>query len=137
MDVNLDQMIEVLTAAKNGEMIEQQLQGADSGWVGQYAWDFECYDYRITPKKELSLVEELRNSRIDPRVFTEWQHEIMLRAADRIEELEASTVTLHAWCAKCNELVEAQRRIKQLEKSEPIIAFTTDELLAEIKRRTE
>ena len=71
-------------------------------------WNFPSCKYRIAPKK-LSLVEELRLCAESGGV----QRELLIKAADRIEELEKA---LEYDCSK---------------------ELTTDELLAEIKRRME
>jgi hypothetical protein len=107
--MTLEQMIEVLQAAQRGEPIQHRRKDRDKWGVpvylsDGYRYDFKTFDYRIAPKKELSLVEELR-------MATAWSRDLAIRAADRIEELEAM---LQHNCL--NEL-------------------TTDELLAEIKRR--
>ncbi len=64
------------------------------------------WEFRIAPKKEMTLVEELRSQQ--PKATGGLFH----RAADRIEFLEQA-------------------------QNAPLHLFTTDELLAEIKRRTE
>jgi len=80
------------------------------GWFPLYTKpEEEC----ITPKKELSLVEELRNHALpDPYDEREVLHAPLLkRAADRIESLEIA-----------NESLSLERR-------------STDELLAELRSR--
>ncbi len=108
--MKISEMIEVLEAARRKEKTEFRYKHADSNsiWVTNHAceFDFAHYTYRIAPKKEMTLVEELREyeSQVcDGNLFR--------RAADRIEKLEA------------------------MQKS-PAHLYTTDELLAEIKRRT-
>ena len=104
--MKISDMVEVLQAAERGEVIEYG--GGNNSWLPNTAlnFDFKRYDYRIAPKKrELSLVEELRT--LNPQFYSEWK-DIAARAADRIEDLE---------------------------RSEPIIAFTTNELLVELGRR--
>jgi len=102
---NYDQMIEVLTAAKNREPVEYAVHGRDD-WdlIGhEHFFNFDEFNYRIAPKKEMTLVEELRSYPRDG-------DDVRQRAADRIEHLEESLN--HA-----------------LEYS------TTDELMDELKRR--
>ena len=104
-EMSLDDMIAVLEAAKRGEKIEV--------WKG--AWEtmidnrfnIPLWNYRIAPKPQMTLVDELRMSfSITPL------DSLINRAADRIEELESHAKN---WA--------------------PML--TTDELLAELKRRTE
>ena len=107
--MNIDDMIEVLQAAKRGEKIEYRYIHADKNslWMDNTsagAFDFAHYDYRIAPKKEMTLVEEAR------RWATSDPNSLLSRLADRIEQLE-----------------EAQNA--------PLSLFTTDELIDEIKRR--
>ena len=85
--MKISEMIEVLQAAERGEVVEIYVDGK---WIAidDPEFNFGDFDYRIAPKKEMTLVEELRNSKNDQRTYMEWQHEIMCRAADRIEELE-------------------------------------------------
>ena len=101
--MDLDQMIEVLQAAKRGEKIEVLTHDQ---WVEIEAgksFDF-YYKHRIAPKPQMTLVEEARAaSTCGDGLFS--------RLADRIEELEKAF----------------QITVKD---------FTTDELLAELKRRT-
>ena len=65
-----------------------------------------CDNYRIAPKQEMTLVEELRRCVCDGPLI-----DLVYRAADRIELLELAAESMHL-----------SRR-------------TTDELLAEIARR--
>jgi hypothetical protein len=109
--MTLEQMIEVLQAAQRGEAIQQKLKashkwGMPVYFSNEYLYDFTMFDYRIAPKKELSLVERLRH--LSCRLGS--PADILTEAADRIEELES-----HArnWA--------------------PML--TTEELLDEIKRR--
>ena len=126
--MNIEQMIEVLQAAQRGEEIEFRYIHSSKGWNPNTAdaYDFAHYDYRIAPKKEMSLVEELR----------EWskssQHFLFSKAADRIEELELEK----SYCLK-NEKKRIAR-IEELESQlqETVLTASTDELLAELKRRT-
>ena len=105
--MNIPEMIEVLKAAERGEDIEYRTYLAGAPWMpwdkGR-SWCFDRCVYRIAPKKERSLVEELLAAHAATALS------VYQRAADRIAELEA----LYA---------------------SSISAFTTDELLAEIKRR--
>jgi hypothetical protein len=107
--VHIDEMIEVLRAAKRGEDI--QWLTPDDLWVPwrTQQFNFVAYQYRIAPKPQMTLVEELRSYCNNP------DRPLMMalfnRAADRIEELEKAF----------------QITVKD---------FTTDELLAELKRRT-
>jgi hypothetical protein len=106
--MNIDDMIAVLEAAKRGEKIEYR--GVESGiWklcTEQPVWNFSTNDYRIAPKPQMTLVEELRwPDRTEPKI------DLMRRAADRICDLE---------------------RINYIH----LTHYTTDELLAELKRRT-
>jgi hypothetical protein len=90
---------ELFDALERGEKVEYKVGLYEwERWTGT-AWNQDKI-YRIAPKKEMTLVDQLRITNI----------EICKDAADRIEELEA----LYA---------------------SSISAFTTDELLAEIKRR--
>jgi len=70
----------------------------------EQAW-WNCYDYRIAPKKELTLVDRLRELKNHVGLAS-----ICAQAADRIEELEATL---------CKTIRD----------------YTTDELLDELKRR--
>jgi hypothetical protein len=107
--MTIDEMLEVLQAAKRGETVECRLCGA-STWkpipFNQPSWAFDKFDYRIAPKKEMTLVERAREEAQDDPDSLLW------KLADRIEELEAA--------------------LESIQPSE----YTTDELLAEIKRRT-
>jgi hypothetical protein len=99
---------ELFDARDRGDRVEVLSDvGAWFKWDG-CIWDISR-EYRIAPKKEKSLVEELRN--MESTKVSEWL-DLTARAADRITDLEA----LYA---------------------SSISAFTTDELLAEIKRRME
>ena len=79
--MNIDDMITVLEAAKRGERIEYN--DPYSGWRGTAdpTFDFGSYDYRIAPKPQMTLVEELRN-------VAHSTTSLHSRAADRIIELE-------------------------------------------------
>jgi hypothetical protein len=107
--MKIEDMIAILEAAKRGEKIEHLPKGyPNTVWQPK---DHEgintfMYDYRIAPKKEMTLVEEARC--YDKAGFT---NTFIHKLADRIEELEK--VTHRTW-----RFVD------------------TDELLAELKRRT-
>jgi len=103
--MEIKEMILVLQAAERGEEIEYRLYGANTWKDMGGTWDFSNFDYRIAPKKELSLVERLR---LYPHINF---GDLRAEAADRIESLEIA-----------NESLSLERR-------------ATDELLVEIKRR--
>lgn len=107
--MKISEMIEVLQAAERGEKIEAKSELRVRDWheVRSPVWNFEINDYRIAPKKEMTLVEELREygkTRLAPGST------LIQKAIDRIEFLENITPV----------------RVDQ---------FTTNELLEEIKRR--
>jgi len=159
--MNIDEMLEVLQAAKRGEEIEVRYHcEIPESWrdVGTIdVWNFSSCDYRIAPKKEMTLVEELRHK----ACYVGNPSEVLCRAADRITELEAALAVadegrdyanallsqldasrkqyhleaINEQAKLRNQIKALGKRITELEKSEPIIAFTTDELLAELKRR--
>ncbi len=55
--MNISEMIEVLQAAKRGEIIESKHKASDHWeYVITPHWDFMAKDYRIAPKKEPKLV---------------------------------------------------------------------------------
>lgn len=114
--MTLEDMITVLQAAQRGEQLYYRRHD-DKTWVkmAHCEFNFSNFDYRIAPKKELSLVEELRNA-ANLRPGAIWNVDMLSRAADRIDELEKNM---------------AYAKPQALKK-----AFTTDELLDEIKRRT-
>ena len=114
--MKISEMIAVLEAAKRGEVIECSVKGTHT-WLSSNndAWNFMQYNYRIAPKKEMSLVEELRLA--DKQGHR--AEDLIRRAANRIEHLEAREKYLDS------ALIQAKR----------IEHCTTDELLAEIKRR--
>jgi hypothetical protein len=89
--MDLDQMIDVLQAAKHGEKIECKITDG-ACWVPHYddIWDFNTYDYRIAPKPRMPLVEELRAA-------AQASTSLANRAADRIEELEKSIYNPSVW----------------------------------------
>jgi DNA-binding NarL/FixJ family response regulator len=105
MKMNINEMIEVLQAAERGEKIE--MSTTTSGWqrTEDPLWNFGVCDYRIAPKKEITLVEALRQASLGAAPC------LLSVAADRIELLELAAASMHL-----------SRR-------------TTDELLAEIARR--
>ncbi len=110
--MNIDSMIAVLTAKKNGEEIECKPMGS-TRWLSchEKCWNFTSMDYRIAPKK-MTLVDELREVAKEAGTLNLPVEQVVLRAADRITELES-----------CEPAVWLKDT-------------TTDELLAEIKRRT-
>ncbi len=80
--MELKEIIEVLQAAERGESIEFA-SATGTNWktvIGDPVWAFNQYKYRIAPKKEMTLVEELRGVMNGS--------ELARRAADRIEFLE-------------------------------------------------
>ena len=106
--MTLDEMIEVLTAYKNGEKIECGYNDTNH-WTpcNEPPWNFSITDYRIAPKKEMTLVERLR-------------YQASISGGD--------------WGATMN---RAANRIKILEEmmEHPVESVSTDELLEELKRR--
>ena len=115
--MNIKEMIEVLQAAERGETIE--FKDLHRGWIATKnpAFDFGSYKYRVTPKPQMTLVEELRRHK------DVW--DLNQRAADEIIELR---LAVH----------NRDNRLEELEKYERlrITKFTTSELLDELKRRT-
>ena len=105
--MTLDDMIAVLEAAKRGEKIEWMNYASKSWDTYKFAeFNFVDYEYRIAPKKEMTLVEELRT--VCPEGMTRKLRE---RAADRIEELEKIAFTLEH--RPTDELLaEIARRVK-------------------------
>ena len=83
--MNIDEMIAVLKAAKRGEEI--QWLTPDDLWVPwrKQQCNFVDYHYRIAPKKEMTLVDELRSPMYVGL-------EICAAAANRIEALEKLTL---------------------------------------------
>ena len=108
--MEIKDMILVLQAAERGEQIECNQR---CGWEEKTHpwWDFVNYTYRIAPKK-MTLVDELREVAKEAGTLNLPVEQVVLRAADRIEELESCEPAV--W-------------LKDI---------TTDELLSEIKRRT-
>jgi hypothetical protein len=102
--MDIDSMIEVLRAAKRGEQIEKQDACGHWSECINPKFSFPISHYRIAPKKEMTLVEELR------KYYDQHKAPVYKEAADRIEELEKSIYNPSVW--------------------------HTDELLAELKRRT-
>jgi hypothetical protein len=107
--MKISEMIEVLQAAERGENIEMRHHCDTTGrWYPiDGGWHFQSRDYRIAPKKEMTLVERIRNGL---KAHCLLDMDDVKAAADRIEELE---------------------RVN----AKPIDHYTTDELLTEIKRR--
>jgi len=108
--MKIKDMIEILQAAERGEKIECKASGGSRWYSDHPIWNFAQVEYRIAPKKqELSLVEEFRT--LNPQFYSEWK-DLAARAADRIEDLEGFS-------------------------KKSLYCYTTDELLADIKRRIE
>jgi len=131
--MNLDEMIEVLEAAHRGEKIELEVQTGI--WIipEDPKWNFRDFNYRIAPKSgtyTMTLVEELRGAFLLNGSHT--SPTVCQRAADRIEELESDAYDAD------NEILTLRARVKELEGFgvKRIDAYTTDELLDELKRRT-
>jgi hypothetical protein len=105
--MTLEQMIEVLQAAQRGEQIYYRRHD-DKKWVkmAHCEFNFSSFDYRIAPKKELSLVEELRE--YQGKAFSD----IRNRAADRIEELESHAANWAPMLTTDQLLDEIKRRMK-------------------------
>ena len=124
--MNLDSMIAVLEAAKRGEAIEKQDACGHWSECINPKFSFPISHYRIAPKKERNLVEQLRAWGASPG-------NVIQRAANRIEELEADLLNSSAMVLRV-----ANDRIEQLEMDSitSMVNVTTDELLAELKRRT-
>ncbi len=82
--MKIPEMIEVLQAAERGEKIEYECcdQGDWEPWKKSYQFNFDDFNYRIAPKKKMTLVEELR------MYYDQHKAAIYKDAADRIEELE-------------------------------------------------
>ncbi len=101
--MTLNEMIEVLQAAQRGEPIEFSFKDRNE-WFENSAlmFDFSSYKYRITPKKELSLVEELRNANTNT--------DLCNRAADLIEELESCEPAVWLKDITTNELLDEIKR---------------------------
>lgn len=80
--MEIKSMIEVLQAAERGELLQVRYHSENSGQWHDISkclvWNFAQRDYRIAPKKEISLVERLRELGLSA----------CNEAADRIEELE-------------------------------------------------
>jgi hypothetical protein len=115
--MTIDEFIEVLIAAKNGEEIEFVRKNTLEMWRTKDHEGFDTFrfNYRIAPKKEMTLVERarqvIRSSAGTPNVV------LICALADRIEELEDIINT------------ELMRPVG------PISNFPTDELLKELKWR--
>jgi hypothetical protein len=145
--MNISKMIMVLKAYERGENIEMRhhCDTTERWYPINGGWHFESRDYRIAPKKELSLVERIRNG-LKAHCLLDMAD--VKAAADRIEELERyeaepTLVEELRLCAKSGgvseeTLIKAADRIEELEKAleyDCSKELTTDELLAEIKRR--
>ena len=109
--MEIKDIIEILQAYERGEQIKvfDPTNGEWNEWAGGAAAIFTSADYSITPKKKMTLVEELRT--LNPQFYSEWK-DLAARAADRIEDLEGFS-------------------------KKSLYCYTTDELLADIKRRIE
>jgi len=83
--MKISEMIAVLEAAEKGAKIEWC--DYDGKWYPAECpiWAFDDFEYRIAPKKEMTLVEELR---MYLPMFPTKLNDCVARAADRIEELE-------------------------------------------------
>ena len=59
--MTIDEMISVLTAAKDGKAIQTKVT---EGWVDapNPKWCFDCCDYRIRPEPKVIWVNEYENS---------------------------------------------------------------------------
>jgi hypothetical protein len=77
------EMIAVLEAFERGEKVDLEVTWGT--WVTQEdpQWNFRDFNYRIAPKKEMTLVEKLRAIHSSSDVV-----EIIYAAADRITEIE-------------------------------------------------
>ena len=119
--MTIDEQIAVMQAFRDGAEIEYCRNDLWFHMEPDMQFNF-YYEYRIAPKKEMSLVEILRTVDLSWTDFGD----LCTKAADRIEELESSGL-----------LVALQERIAELEKmvQGEFRNVTTDELLAEIARR--
>ena len=109
--MKIDEMIAVLEAAKRGEKIEWNNQGQWVLWRPEQ-FNFIGYTYRIAPKKEMTLVEELRDV-VDFKVSSfDCVRDTCLRAADRIEELDRPYPPTIAQSTTDELLEELKRRVK-------------------------
>jgi ABC-type transport system involved in cytochrome c biogenesis ATPase subunit len=102
--MKISEMIEVLQAAERGEVIESTTKMFEN-WTEVFdpVFDFHRLNYRIAPKKEMTLVERLRG----------WTGKDMHDAADRIEELEKNIALLDLHYVPTDDLLaEIARRVK-------------------------
>ena len=118
---NIDQMIEVLEAAKRGEAIEMRKIGS-AIWIDveDPNWNWSDWTYQVKAPKKMNLVEELRGN------GTNDLFGLLKRAADRIEELEEQNAALNK---------KVTESVHQWIAAKPLYCYDTDELLAEIARR--
>jgi hypothetical protein len=108
--MKIPEMIAVLEAAERGEQIEYRSYGSSFSdpWgkcLGSPKWDFSHLEYRIAPKKEVTLVEELR------KIYELGGKGICTRAADRIEELE-KCILFPVQVSTDKLLAELKKRVK-------------------------
>jgi hypothetical protein len=107
--MTLNEMIEILQAAQRGEPIEYKSKHyPNDRWIPKNhdAWNTDTFDYRIAPKKELSLVEELREEKFV-------SDHLRRRAADRIEELESHAANWAPMLTTDQLLDEIKRRMSE------------------------
>ena len=138
--MDIDSMVEVLQAAKRGEKIEV-ITTSKEGWceVPNPEFTFPMDRYRIAPKKEMTLVEELRNigSFLPSNLCNRAADEIVeLRLAvhnrdNRIEELEAALAVADEGRNYANALLSQLTKIN----AKPIDHYTQEELINEVRRR--
>ena len=102
--MEIKQIIAVLEAFERGEKIEVQTDGwIWLTWSGkQFHMDL---DYRIAPKKELSLVDALRQASLGAK------NSLLDLAADRLEQLEQTTVPATKCLTTDELLAEITRRM--------------------------
>ena len=81
--MTLDEQIAVMQAFRDGAEIQCRFHGTSNAWEPwqHHSLNFAGYDYRIAPKKEMTLVERLRSN-------SSTAEELCQRAADQIELLE-------------------------------------------------
>ena len=115
--MTIDEMLEVLQAAKRGEKIEVLKERFDpcevpdhtDVWkpiVGPVLFNMPMDRYRIAPKKETTLVEELRHK----ACYVGNPSDVLCRAADRIELLELAAESMHLSRRTQEELINEVRR---------------------------
>ena len=109
--MTIQEMIEVLQAAKRGEKIEVQTDPFSDCWQEWKGTVIHLdLNYRIAPKKAMSLVEELRHyGGIDSNDL--WGR-LCRNAADRIEELEKVTHRTWRFVDTDELMAEIARRVK-------------------------